>query len=210
MILNLRYFTEFSNRMPLTQATLQTAGPGSQAPAGLAGLVSPVPWRLLGAFSLRTLLQGAAGARHSCKTLGNSNSFITAPRGRSRSDSPFNRPGPRGAVRRRTWLGAAGEQTSGPRAGPLRATSHRRCLPSRPGGPPLQSAQPSRERVHAALSVTLMSPRTLTLRGPRRLRFPADAGREGAPHTGRPFASGSPVEGGVWGFPREETFKASG
>lgn len=124
--------------------------------------------------------------------------------------APFNRPEPRGAVRRRTWLGAAGEQTSGPRAGPLRATSHRRCLPSRPGRPPLQSAQPSRERVHAALSVTLMSPRTLTLRGPRRLRFPADAGREGAPHTGRPFASGSPVEGGVWGFPREETFKASG
>lgn len=76
MILNLRYFTEFSNRMPLTQAALQTAGPGSQAPAGLAGLVSPVPRRLLGAFSLRTLLQGAAGARHSCKTLGNSNSFI--------------------------------------------------------------------------------------------------------------------------------------
>lgn len=104
MILNLRYFTEFSNRMPLTQAALQTAGPGSQAPAGLAGLVSLGPRRLLGAFSLRTLLQGAAGARHSSKTLGNSNSFITAPRGRSRSDSPFNRPGPRGAVRRRTWL----------------------------------------------------------------------------------------------------------
>lgn len=192
---------------------MQTAGPGSQAPAGLAGLVSLVPRRLLGAFSLRTLLQGAAGARHSSKTLGNSNSFIRPHGDVVAVILPLTGRAPRRgeeAHLARTWLGAAGEQTSGPRAGPLRATSHQRCLPSRPGGPPLQSAQPSRERVHAALSVTLMSPRSLTLRGPRRLQFPADAGREGAPHTGRPFASGSPVEGGVWGFPREETFKASG